>query len=149
PWSSTMPRRPLSVLALIGASGLAAPARAQTAYPEVEPNNDRVLALARPPFVLGPGDSITGTTTYLTDRDFFLVRTTPLPLGIYRHRLVLTTNGTAGHNGAILGSPQSGGIIQPPGTVEYSTQGSSTTTSPPRMVQWYGFGKAEQFVYSV
>ena len=87
-------------LSVIAVACLATASFAQTTFPEVEPNSVRTEATA----VTGitAGDAITGTSTgttvtaastLLTTADMFRVKTAPLPLGIYRHRLTLSTKG--------------------------------------------------------
>lgn len=137
-------------------------------YPEVEPNETKALATV-PAAPLVAGDSLVGNTTGTSttvagpaSADTFLIQTGPLPLGIYRHRLVITTAGTAGHTGTLratnqlaapadtlAGIPWDGvtGIFG--GTTDAIGQTSSTTTTPPRYNQWYGFGKQEQLYYRV
>jgi hypothetical protein len=68
-------------------------------------------------------------------------------LGIYRHRLTLTTPGTAGHTGSIRGLSQSAGV--PTQGTDSTFQSSSSATTPARFNQWYGFGKAESLYYRV
>src|SRR4051812_39202621 len=83
---------------------LATTLHAQTVHNETEPNDNKTLALANGPVVLAPGDTIVGTTTGATvvgngdnpSADYYLLKTIPAALGIYRHRLLLTTT-TAGH----------------------------------------------------
>jgi hypothetical protein len=122
-------------------------------FPEIEPNESKAQALANGAFVLSAGDSVSGNTTgssTLTagaaSADTFLLKTTPAALGIYRHRMVITTGGTAGHIGTIRGlSASSAGA----GTLDSILQTSSSSTAPGRMNQWYGFGKEEQLYYRV
>ena len=122
------------------------------AQPEIEPND----TTATPNDAFGAsgtgmvnGDTITGTTSGastvtagIASADNFRVKTAAAPLGIYRHRLVLTTDGAAGHVGTLRG-------VSTTGTAEATAQSSSSTTAPGRMVQWYGFGKSEELVYRV
>jgi hypothetical protein len=146
-------------LSLALASGLAMSAYAQTNFPEVEPNETKAQALANLAFVLANGDTLSGNTTGSStttpgaaSADTFLVKTAPAALGIYRHQMVLTTTGTAGHVGTIRGLNQTApgpgpGVI---GTTDTAVQTSSATaTTPARMNQWYGFGKEEQVYYRV
>src|SRR5688572_20599419 len=136
----------LPVTAILAVAGLAATAVGQI-HNEVEPNNTK--AAANGPFVMSTGDSIVGnstgtstTTAGATSADYFLVQTRPAALTIYKHRLTLTTTGTAGHVGTIRGLTQTAGAINP-GT-DAILQTSSTATTPPRYIQWYGFGREEQ-----
>jgi hypothetical protein len=120
-------------------------------YMESESNDSRATANA---FTLSPGEWITGTC-WLSDQDYFLVGTTPAAPAIYRYRLVLTSN-IDGHTGEIRGQGQ---IAAPPGPwpgpvgtgngTEGWVQRSSTSTNPPRFVQWYGFGRGEQIYFRV
>ena len=147
----------LSVAALTCASAAFA-----TNTPEVEPNDTK--AAANGPVVLLPGDTVSGTSTGtsttvpgLASADHFLVKTAAAKTGIYRHRLVLTSS-TAGHAVTIRGLGQVGVAQAPwypnqaigtPNTTDTAAQTGVTTTAPPRMVQWYGFGKEEQLYYRV
>lgn len=96
------------------------------------------------------GDTLSGSTTGSStspgeaSADYFLIQTQPAPNGIYRHRLVITTTGTAGHSGALMGVAQSG---IPSDTTTVQT--TSTLTSPPRFNQWYAFGNEEQIYYRI
>ena len=116
-------------------------------FPESEGNDSKAAA----DIVAGmsAGDTITGNSTSSSGAglDYFLVSVDPLAPGIYRHRLVITTTGTAGHTGTIRGLTQTGGV--PNAGTDATAQTSSSTTSPPRFVQWYGFGKMESFYYRV
>ena len=130
-------------------------AMAQVDNPEVEANETKATATiaASGGAGMANGDFITGTTTGISttvagiaSADTFRVKTAARPLGIYRNRLVLTTAGTAGHAGNILGLGQaSTGIL----TTDSTLQFSSSTTAPGRMNQWYGFGKQEEIFYRV
>jgi hypothetical protein len=149
------PSTPAALLLAAGAASLlSSAASAQTSFPEVEPNSTKQEAT--PVVGIVTGDSITGTTTGTTitsglatlpTADTFKVRTSAQPLGIYRHTLTLTTTGTVGHVGAILGLTQSNGIINPNSDVAFAT--SSTVTTPPRFNVWYGFGRQEDVYYRV
>jgi hypothetical protein len=139
-------------LALCTLSGLAASATAQTNFIEVEPNDNKTLA--NQVVLTGPGDSIVGNTTGSTitgtgavnSADYFLVRAPAAPLGIYRHRLTITS-ATPGHAGSIRGLTQSASGINP-GT-NAAAQSSSPTTNPPRYNQWYSFGRQEEIYYAI
>src|SRR4051794_13315035 len=95
---------PLKLLpALVAPALLASAALAQTAFPETEPNNTKATAnvIDAGGAGLAPGDSITGlptgsstTTAGNASADYFLIKTAPAPLAIYRHRIVITTVGT-------------------------------------------------------
>jgi hypothetical protein len=118
----------------------------RTVFTETEPNGTKAQANA---FTVVDGDMITGTSTSSSGvgLDYFKVKTGPLPLGVYRHRFVITTNGSSGHVGTIHGLSQSGGVINPSSNV--IVQMSVLTTSPQRFNQWYGFGKEEEIYYRV
>ena len=139
----------------LAAGTLTSCAFAQVNNAEVEANETKATATVAASGVAGmaSGDTISGNTTGTsttvagaTSADIFRVKTAAAPLGIYRHRLALTTTGTAGHTGAILGLTQGSTGI---GTGLSSFQSSSTTTTPARMNQWYGFGKQEEIFYRV
>ncbi len=136
-------------------------------YPEVEPNNSKAAATI-PGAPLVAGDSLSGNTTGSsttvegpTSADYFLVQTGALSLGVYEHRLVITTAGTAGHTGTIRVLSQTSaaadtlagipwdGVTGSAGTADNAGQTSSTATTPPRYVKWYGFGKQEQIYFRV
>jgi hypothetical protein len=160
----------LSVPACTGAGGVfnsavscATAICTRAPYHEVEPNETKDVAT--PINFANPGDYIQGNTTGSSttpgdaaSADMFLVTTPALPPNIYRHRLTIMTSGTEGHIGYIHGVRQGAGGLQGPwpGPVGYST-GMDTTvqtstafnSSPPRMNQWYGFGKREQIYYQV
>lgn len=122
-------------------------------FPEVEPNDTKFTAQV----IVGmqPGDTITGLTTGTstttsgdTSSDNFDITTAAAPMpGIYRYRLVITTLGTAGHTGTIRGLTQTAGVINP-GT-DSVLQTSSTTSSPPRFVQWYANEQPSRLIYRV
>jgi hypothetical protein len=131
-------------------------------FVETEPNDTKATAN----IVAGLGGAFTaiqGNSTSSTGAgvDYFDVRMAAAPLAIYRHRLVLTTTGTAGHTASIRGLTQNAapadiqlgipwdGVVGTAGTTEGSAQATSTATNPPRFVQWYGFGKQERFYYRV
>jgi hypothetical protein len=142
----------VAVLLAVGGS-----ASAFVPNPEFEPNESKATATiaASGGSGMAHGDTITGTTTGtatstpgIGSADYFRVRTAPQPAGIYRHRLTLTTTGTAGHTGQIRGLTQntSGAIV--PGT-DLLLQASTTSTTPARFNQWYGFGRQEELYYRV
>jgi len=141
---------------LVGAAGLfAAPVLGQINNPELEANDSKAaanFANSGGPGITN-GDFITGTSTgtstlvggAINSADYFRVRTALAAAGVYRHRMVLSSE-TPGHIGTIRGLNQSGGVI---GTTDSVAQTSSTTTFPARFVQWYGFGKGEEVYYRV
>ncbi|MCX7992301.1 MAG: PEP-CTERM sorting domain-containing protein [Fimbriimonadales bacterium] len=127
---------------------------ASAQYMESEPNDSRAQANY---FFMSPGEWIEGTSTGSTgsELDYFRVQTVSAAPAIYRYRLILTSD-TAGHTGEIRGQGQTAATPGPwPGPVgtgsgvEGLVQRSSTTTNPPRFVQWYGFGRQEQIYYRV
>jgi hypothetical protein len=144
-----------SALALFALAGTASTALGQTIHPEVEPNDNKTEALTNGAFVLNVGDGVSGTTQgsitsggQIDSRDFFLLRTTAAPVGIYRHTLSLgvdagvapstvnlrgvTQTAAAGFNFASDTAAQSAGTV--------GTQ---------RQNSWYGFGREEQVYYYV
>ncbi|MBK9188381.1 MAG: hypothetical protein IPM33_05430 [Phycisphaerales bacterium] len=138
--------------AVAAAAGLACTtAFAQVNNPELEVNDSKATAtiansggagMANADYITGTS---TGTSTLAgpTSADYFRVRTALAPLGVYRHRLAIDQ---VGNIGTIRGLPQTAGVI---GTTDSVVQTSSTVTTPPRMVQWYGFGKGEEIYYRV
>ncbi len=130
---------------LLLAAALAAPAFA-TDTPEVEPNDTKATAT---PVVapMNPGDTLSGVSTSATGvgLDYFRVRTAPRPGAIYRHRLTITSS-IVGHTGTLRGLNQTAGVV---GGTDSTVQTSSTTTTPPRFNQWYGFGQSEEIYYRV
>jgi hypothetical protein len=139
---------------LVGAAGLALALPAMAQLSEVEPNETKAQALTNGTFVmpLADGAALTGTTTGtsttvpgLASADTWLVRPQARPAGIWRHRLIITTTGTAGHVGTIRGLNQSSvGVI---GTTDNAAQTSATGTVPARFNQWYNFGGQEDLIY--
>ena len=139
------------VLSVCGCAAMAVP------NPEIEPNENKAAATLADSGGPGmsAGDTITGSSTGTTtstagpgSADFFLVKVAPAVLGIYRHQLVLTTTGAAGHLGQFRGLTQnaSGQAVDGTSTIVQST---STSTTPARFNQWYGFGKQEFLFYRV
>lgn len=151
----------ISRLALIAmALGVGAAANA-IIWTEIEANELKTNATLAGPLVAGDalrGNS-TGTSTTAgaaNSRDTWLLSTAIAPLGIYRHRLSITTTGTAGHTGRLLSTSQTGATAGPwpgpvgtPGSSEGTSQNSSASTSPARFNQWYGFGKGEKLYYRI
>ena len=130
---------------------------------EVEPNQNKAsaTAVAAP---MQPGDTLTGTSTGSSSSagaaslDYFRVQTAVAPAGIYRYRLVITTTGFEGHTGSIRGVGQTATALGPwlpaelvgaPTASDSLIQVSSTTTTPARFNQWYGFGMDEELYYRV
>ncbi len=128
---------------------LCAPLCAQTVHVESEPNDDK--SAANVVGCLNSGDAITGTTLGLSSlpgpgsADYFRVATCALPLGIYRHRLTLTTGGSAGHLGSLRGVAQSGGVPNAGSDVAFQV----STAGAARFNAWYGFGREEELFYRV
>ncbi|MCB9852203.1 MAG: PEP-CTERM sorting domain-containing protein [Phycisphaerales bacterium] len=137
-WRGTLPA--ILVIAL-GVRSAAA-----SVFPETEGNDSKAAANVVSGILAG--DSITGTSTSSSGAgiDTFRVQTGALAPAIYRHRLTLTTAGTAGHTGSIRGLTQSAGVIS---ATDTALQTSSSTTTPARFNQWYGFGSQEEIYYRV
>jgi subtilisin-like proprotein convertase family protein len=131
--------------------------------PEVEPNDTKAAATPANSGGAGmaAGDTIEGATTgtattnlsLLTSADYYRVKTAAAPLGIYRHRLSLTnTQGVNAYAATIRGLSQTGTAAAggTAGTTDATFQtAQSSTTTPARFVQWYGFGKQEEIYYRV
>jgi hypothetical protein len=128
----------------------AAPALAQATFPEAEPNNTKPAATLIQG--MAPGDTITGASTGSSttvagngSADYFLLKTAPMPRNIYRYRLV--SNSAANFPTTIRGFTMTNCV---PNAGSDSTQQNATSlSSPPRMVQWYGFGREEQLYFRV
>jgi hypothetical protein len=142
---------------LATAAGLAfsTSALAQVNNPEVEPNEVKGTAtvaasggggMANMDFITGNSTGSSTSTAGAASADTFRVKTAGAALGIYRHRLQITTTGTSGHGGTIRGLSQGSTGI---GTGDNTFQSSSTLTTPTRFNQWYGFGKGEEIYYRV
>jgi hypothetical protein len=134
-------------------------------FPELEPNDTKAAANIVPGIVAG--DTITGNSTGTSttvpgaaSADYYDLRVGALPAGIYRHRLVLTSN-TLGQTGTLRGLGQVAapadtspgipwdGVVGAANATDTTVQTSSTVTTPPRYNQWYGFGKQERLYYRV
>jgi hypothetical protein len=124
-------------------------------FNEVEANDNKALANLINP--IGPGFSIVGNSTGTSttapgaaSSDNFRINMFAAPLGIYQHRLTITSQ-VAGHTGTLRGLNQTGtvGVGGTAGTLDTTLQTSSTATSPARFNQWYGFGKQESLYYRV
>jgi hypothetical protein len=133
------------------------PAAATLAVPpvqEVEPNQTRETAT---PAALAGGGAITGTTRgfdttpdSLNDntRDLWRITLTANPLTIQRHTLQLTTPGTQGHTGSVVGVQSTNGVIDPASLA--SLQSTSISTVPARYCAVYTLGNASpSFLYRV
>lgn len=134
--------------ALALALTLAAPAAFAAA--ETEPNDSKAQAnLMTLPAASATGvitgNSVSGTTTGL---DYFLVRTAAQAApGWYRHRLIITTTGTAGHTGTIRGLTQTAGVINAGTDISFQT--SSTGTTPARFNEFYTSEASADVYYRV
>lgn len=146
-------RRPTCLALRAGAAALSAclasSALAQATVPEIEPNDAK--SAATPALLLAPGDRLSGVSTGgsgagTPSPDYFRLSTAAAPLGVYRHRLVITTSGGTGHTGSIRGLAQAGGQI---GSLDVALQSSLPGSVPPRFSQWYGFGRSEPLFYRV
>ncbi len=142
-----MHRSRLSLAAVAGLA-LAVPAFGVVVN-ETEANDSK--ATANLASFLSAGDTIVGNSTGSsvtvagpTSADYFRVSTAPSSLGIYRHRLTITS---AGANAAtIRGWNQAAGVI---GTTDTTVQSSATIGGVARVNQWYGFGRSEEIYYRV
>jgi len=119
-------------------------------FPETEPNNTKATANL---VTLNNGDSVRGssqsastTGTGALTADYFRIKTSAQPLGIYRHRLALTQTGTAGHVPTLRGLNQVANVV---GTTDTQIQLGIVSTVPARAITWYGFGKQEEIYYRV
>lgn len=114
-----------------------------TDYPEIEPNNSKGQANAITDLVTG--DTIRGASTSNTGAglDYFRITPAPLAPGIYRHRLTLAS-ATPGHGVTLRGRSQDAGVIL---NDDQAALTGSPATTPPRSVQWYGFGRSEPVYY--
>lgn len=128
-----------------------------TVATELEPNGTKLEAT--PIACLAHGSRIEGWTTgastspddaSIASADTFRVRVCPLPPGVYRHRLVLTTTGVdefaLSIRGLVVGGPSSSPSIDANSdtAVQVSIGGGST-----HHVQWYGFGRQEELYVRV
>lgn len=121
---------------------------------EIEPNQTRQTAT---PAVVATGGSFTGTCRgFVTDaastgddtRDQWRVTLTANPALIQRHRLQLTTSGTQGHTGSVIGVQASTGVVDPASMV--TLQSTSINTVPARYSMVYTLGNpAPSFLYRV
>lgn len=149
-----------SKLALIAMAASVCSVANAVIWIEVEANETKATATMAGPLV--NGDILNGITTGsvttpgATSLDTWRLSTAVAPLGIYRHRLTITTTGTAGHTGSLRGQTQSAATAGtwpgPVGTgtgTDTSAQSSSTATTPARFNQWYGFGKGEEMYYRI
>ncbi len=119
-------------------------------YAESEPNESKAAAnviesLVEGQIIRGVTRG-TGTAAGDTSVDYFHLKTAQSPLGIYRHRLV-TTSDIAGHTTQLRGLSQFAGTIAEGS--DALAQTSSATISLARTNQWYGFGRAEEIYYRI
>lgn len=149
-----------AILALVLTTAGANPARAAsivTVASELEPNGTKLEAT--PIVCLASGSRIEGATTGASiapgdasnaSADTFRVRVCPLPAGVYRHRLVLTTTGidefSLSIRGLVVNGPPSAPSIDANSDtgVQVSVGGGAT-----HYVQWYGFGREEELYVRV
>jgi len=122
--------------------------------PEVEPNQTRQTVT---PAALAAGAAFTGVcrgfdatpeSTANDTRDVWRVTIAANPLLVQRHTLMLTTSGTQGHTGVVVGVQATGGVIDPASMA--SLQSTSINTVPARYCAVYTLGNAApSFVYRV
>ncbi len=124
------------------------------AFTETEANNTR--ATGNNIAGIAAGDTISGTTTGTStsvagigSADYFNVNVASGALAIYENRL--TIGGTAAFISSLRGQTVSGalGAQTVSATSDTTMQDSSSTSSPVRFNQWYGFGKSETVQYRV
>jgi hypothetical protein len=120
-------------------------------YHEVEDNDRKIRANVIP--AISDGESIVGNTTGSSTStpgaaspDYYRVRTAAAPLGIYKHRLVLTS-ATPGQAVTLRGLSQVDGSVIAGSDVGF--QFGLSFTNPPQVAQWYGFGRQEEVYYAV
>jgi hypothetical protein len=130
---------------------------AQTTFGEVEPNGPKSEATLVN--AMQSGDALSGGTTGTSvvpgqagsdTADTFRIRTAPLPLGIWRHRLQITTpGGITGHVGTLRGLEVALTPLPTITGIDARIQQSSAASSPPRTNQWFGFGREEEIFYRI
>jgi hypothetical protein len=120
-------------------------------YHEVEDNDRKIRANVIG--AMSDGEAIVGNTTgYSTttpgaaSADYYRIRTGAAPLGIYRHRLALTS-ATPGQAVTLRGQAQVDGSVIAGSDVGF--QFGLGFTNPPQVAQWYGFGRQEEVYYAV
>jgi hypothetical protein len=135
----------------VSLAALAGTSCAFAQFTETEDNNNKLQANAVPGMI--SGQFITGTSTGSSTTavgnntaDNFLISTAPATLGIYRHRVQVTSD-TLGNGATLRGLTQSAGVIN--FASDGTLQTASATTDPARFVQWYGFGRQEQMYVRV
>ena len=154
-----------SACAGVVALALGGTAAADAVFNETESNESKATASLASGML--PGDLLVGNTTGTSlttpgaaSADYFLVSTAAQPLGVYRYRLVINST-TPGHIATIRGLNQIAaapdtqpgipwdGNVGTAGATDTTIQTSSTTTTPARFNQWYGFGRGEQMYYRI
>jgi hypothetical protein len=123
-------------------------------YTEIEDNDNKPRANIITAFA--PGQSIvgdsTGTSTITAgpaSADNFRIKTTPAALGIYRHRISLNSD-TNSNTGSLRGLTQTARVVNAGSDAVVQTSSTTATNpTPPRTVQWFGFGKQEEVFYRV
>lgn len=123
-----------------------------TVVVELEPNGSKLEANVLPCLVTGSmvqglttGASVAPFDFSLSSADTFLVQTCPATLGIWKHRLVLSTLGPDEHaltvrGLLVIGPPVAPTIQLGSDTVLQSAVGGGAA----KFVQWYGFGRGEE-----
>lgn len=123
---------------------------------EVEPNQTRPTASPATPLaanLYGFSGTCRGflddPVSIATDtRDLWRVTIPANPLLIQRHRLQITTTGTQGHTGSLLGVQSTNGVIDPASMV--ALQNTSISTVPARYCMVYTLGAASpDFLFRV
>ncbi|MBK8913108.1 MAG: hypothetical protein IPM64_00660 [Phycisphaerales bacterium] len=117
-------------------------------FNEIEPNSVKAAATV---ITVGCGDTFGGVTTGSVNAvgngssgtaDYWRIKTAPLAPGrVWRHRLRIESS-TPGHELWLLGLNQTNGVINTGSNA--AVQFASASTSPPRFIQWYGFGREEE-----
>ncbi len=157
-------KKHVAMLATIAGLALASSAYAQygTGPNEVEGNDSKSAADTNQGTWNLPGANasgvVVGTSTASSGAgiDTYHLRTAAASGGIYRHRMVITSN-IAGHTGSIRGVNQvgaaagvwDGSTVGTPGTTDSAAQSTSSATTPARFNQWYTFGPAADLYYRV
>jgi subtilisin-like proprotein convertase family protein len=119
------------------------------AQAEVEPNDTKTGANLR---TLAPGGTITGTSTGsstltagLGSADYFRIKTTPAPLGIYRNTLALTaTTAQTSYGFTLRGLFQSAGVITAGSDATFMTATTAASPAQTQTLSWFGFGREEE-----
>ncbi|MFT3683564.1 MAG: GC-type dockerin domain-anchored protein [Phycisphaerales bacterium] len=133
------------LLAVIPALALVDPTQ------EVEPNQTRETAT---PATIANNGAFSGTSRGFQDdptstdsntRDMWRITLTANPAVIQRHMLQLTTAGTQGHTGSILGTSAISGVIDP--ATSPALQNTSINTVPGRTCVVYTLGQPAPWFY--